>query len=336
MKILQSIKKIPGGLMVIPLLLGSIVNTFFGHSILGLTQTGVWDWYAGSFTTHLFKTGAMPILAVFLFCNATTISFKKAGLPLYKGAVLTTVKVLLGVLVGLFVTKVFGPLGLLGLTPLAIVGAISNSNGGLYAALAGEYGDATDVAAVSVLSINDGPFFTMVALGAAGVAVIPINALIGCIIPIILGCLLGNLDDNIRKFCAPGASVMIPFFAFPLGAGLNLGNLIKAGIPGIGLGIFCTLFTGYAGYFVYKLLKMDYPEVGSAIGTSAGNSAATPAAIAAVDVSMVAVAATATVQITAAIIVTAILCPLLTSYLHKKEEKKRIAKGIVREKVEFV
>ena len=31
MKILQAVKKIPGGLMVVPLLLGAIVNTFFGN-----------------------------------------------------------------------------------------------------------------------------------------------------------------------------------------------------------------------------------------------------------------------------------------------------------------
>ena len=31
MNILKSVKKIPGGLMVVPLLLGAIINTFFGE-----------------------------------------------------------------------------------------------------------------------------------------------------------------------------------------------------------------------------------------------------------------------------------------------------------------
>lgn len=39
-------------------------------------------------------------------------------------------------------------------------------------------------------------------------------------------------------------------------------NLLKAGAPGILLGIGCTVITDLAGYLVYKLLKMDYPEVG--------------------------------------------------------------------------
>ncbi len=315
MQILKIVKKIPGGLMVVPLLLGAIVNTFFGNIL--------WSSFDGTFTTYLWKSGAMPILAVFIFCNATTINFKRAGVTVYKGVIITVVKVGIGILIGLICGALFGENGFLGLSTLAIVGAIANSNGGLYASLAGEYGDATDVGAVSILSINDGPFFTMVALGAAGVAKIPLSILIGCIVPVIVGCILGNLDEDIRKFCEPGATMLIPFFAFPLGAGLNIMNLFKAGGPGILLGVACTLISGLAGYLVYRILKMDHPEVGAAIGTTAGNAAATPAAVAAVDATLLAVSEAATAQITAAIIVTAILCPMLVSFLHNVEVKRR-------------
>ena len=34
MNILKTVKKIPGGLMVVPLLLGAIINTFFGGVML--------------------------------------------------------------------------------------------------------------------------------------------------------------------------------------------------------------------------------------------------------------------------------------------------------------
>lgn len=313
MHILKMVKKVPGGLMIVPLLLGAAFNTW----LPGLITLGG----SGTFTSYLWKSGAMPILAVFLFCNGAQINVKRAGIPLAKGVVLTTVKVGLGILLGVLVNKIWGPNGVLGIAPLAIVGAISNSNGGLYAALAGEFGDETDVGAVSILSINDGPFFTMVALGATGMADIPFMTLVGCVLPIVVGCVLGNLDEDIREFCAPGATIMIPFFAFPLGAGLTFTNLISAGLPGILLGVVCTAVTGLIGYLVYKIGRVKRPQVGAAIGTTAGNAAATPEALANADPTLAIVAASATVQISAAIIVTAILCPLLVTFLDRVERK---------------
>ena len=308
MEILKTVKRIPGGLMVIPLLLGALINTIFPQA-LGI----------GGFTTNLFKTGAMPILAAFLFCNGAQINVKQAGEPLIKGVALTLSKFLIGAALGILVNTIFGPAGVLGIAPLAIIAAVTNSNGGLYAALAGEYGESTDVGAISILSLNDGPFFTMIAFGVTGIATVPVIALVATIVPILIGFILGNLDENLRKFLEPGTVLLIPFFAFPLGAALNFGQIVEAGLPGILLGVLCTGLTGLGGYLTMKLLKAKKPQIGAAIGTTAGNAVATPAALAAVDPSLAAVAGSATVQIAAAIIVTAILCPLLVNYIDKKE-----------------
>lgn len=311
MQILRTVKRIPGGLMIVPLLLGALVNTLFPQVL-----------EIGGFTTNLFKTGAMPILAVFLFCNGAQINAKQAGSPLIKGIALTLSKFLIGAILGILINSFFGPTGVLGIAPLAIIAAVTNSNGGLYAALASEYGDSTDVGAISILSINDGPFFTMLALGVTGIADVPFIALVATIVPILIGFILGNLDENIREFLEPGATLLIPFFAFPLGAALNFGQILEAGVPGIILGVLCTLLTGFGGYWTMKLLKAENPQVGAAVGTTAGNAVATPAALAAVDKSLAPIEAASTVQIAAAIIVTAILCPILVSYLDKRERSK--------------
>jgi len=311
MRLLKIVKRVPGGLMVIPLLLGATINTLFPQAL-----------EIGGFTTHLWKTGALPILAVFLFANGAQISAKQVGLPLYKGAVLTLVKFLIGAGAGIIVNRIWGPAGVLGLSPLVLIAALTNSNGGLYSALAGEYGDSTDVGAVSILSINDGPFFTMLAFGATGIAEVPFIALLATIVPILVGFILGNMDEEIRKFLAPATVIMIPFFAFPLGSALNFRQLAEAGGPGILLGILVTVLTGFGGYFTFKVMKFKYPQVGAAIGTSAGNSVATPAALAAVDPSLTNIAATATAQIAAAIIVTAILAPMLVNWLDKREKAR--------------
>lgn len=317
MKILKTVKKVPGGLMVVPLLLGALFNTICPQAL-----------EVGGFTTALFKTGAMSILGLFCLCNGAQINIKQAGKPLIKGITLTATKFIIGAVLGIIVSKFIGPEGILGITPLAIVATMTNSNGGLFAALAGEYGDSTDVGAISILSLNDGPFFTMLAFGITGLANVPIVALFAAVIPILIGFILGNLDEDIREFLAPGATLLIPFFAFPLGAALNFNQIITAGVPGIILGIAVTLITGIGGYFAMKAIKSEHPAVGAAVGTTAGNAAGTPEAIAVIDPTLVAVAAVSTVQVAAAIIVTAILCPMLVSYLDKREKKRKSALNV--------
>ena len=328
MHILKTVKKLPGGMMVVPLLLGALTNTFFPQFF-----------ELGGFTEALFKTGAMALLAAFLFCSGAQISIKEAGGSVYKGVVLLITKVGIGAVLGVLVNHFFGLAGVLGLSPLAIVSSMTNKNGGLYAALAGEYGDATDVGATSIIALSDGPFFTMIAFGATGLAKIPITALIAAIMPILIGFILGNADSEIRKFLAPGTTLLIPFFAFPLGAALNLSQLVDAGISGIILGIFCTVVTGLAGYYVYKLLKMKFPQVGAAVGATAGNAIGTPAAVAAIDPAFRQVAAQATAQVAAAIIVTALLCPLLVSLLDRHEKKihpERHSESVAEKEMEVI
>ncbi|MDR1977775.1 MAG: 2-keto-3-deoxygluconate permease [Synergistaceae bacterium] len=313
--ILKTINKIPGGLMVVFLVLGCLVNTFAPDSLM-----------IGSFTTELFKKGALPLIGVLLFCSGAQITVKTAGVALWKGVVLNTSKVLLGVAVALIVGKVLGQHATwLGITPLAFISAMSNSNGGLYAALASRYGDDSDVGALAIISSNDGPFFEMAFMGVAGLANIPWIALVAVVIPIIVGMILGNLDDDIRKFLAPGVMISIPFFAFPLGAGLNLKQIVDAGGPGIILGLFTLVVTGVGSYFVYRVLVPKSLRkgcaVGAAVGTTAGNAAMTPTAFAQIDPSFAPYAAAATVQVGASIVITAILCPLLVDFLARRERK---------------
>ena len=51
---------------------------------------------------------------------------------------------------------------------------------------------------------SDDRFFTLVALGAAGLANIPLLALVAVLVPIVAGFILGNLDQDIRNFLKPG------------------------------------------------------------------------------------------------------------------------------------
>lgn len=316
MKIKAALDRIPGGMMVVPLLLAATINTF-APNLLRI----------GNFTEALFVNSAGALIALFLLCSGAQINFRNVGVSIGKGATLLLTKWVVGGFVGLIAIIMAGPDGLfLGLAPIAIIAAMTNSNGGLYMAIVGQYGKEDDKAAYSVLALNDGPFLTMVALSIFGVmgfveGFFSLVSFISVLLPIIVGMVLGNLDDEMREFLAKGREILIPFFAFALGMGINFQAILTGGLSGVLLGVATVLLTGGAGYLVFKLFKWN-PIVGAAEGSTAGNAVATPAAIAAASATFAGVADLATVQVAASTVTTAILLPIFIAFLVKRLEKK--------------
>lgn len=310
MNIVKNMKKFPGGMMVIPLVIGCLINTFIPQVL-----------EIGGFTTALFKGGQATLVGLFIFCSGATINFKEVGAPLYKGIILTVLKLAVGVIIGYILNFIFGPAGFLGLTPFVVIAAVTNSNGAIYTALAKEFGDDTDVGAIAVLSLNDGPFLTMIALGTTGLASIPAIAIVAAIVPLIIGMILGNLDPDFRELLSNGLNMILPINGFVFGANMSLVSIVKAGIPGILLSVITILCTGVLTYFIYSLIRRKRDPMGAAIGTVAGNAVATPAAVAMADPTLEPYVEAATAQTAAAVVITAIVTPILTGYLSKRAKK---------------
>lgn len=304
-------RKFPGGMMVIPLVIGCLVNTFIPQVL-----------QIGGFTTALFKGGQATLVGLFIFCSGATISFKEVGLPLYKGIILTVLKFAFGFAVGALLNMFFGPAGILGLTPFAVIGALTNSNGAIYTALAKEFGDETDMGAIAVLSLNDGPFLTMIAMGASGLADIPVIDIVAAIVPLIVGMILGNLDGEFRTLLSNGLNMVLPVNGFVFGANMSLFTIINAGVPGLIMGLLCVFFTGVCVYWVYSIIRKKPDPMGMAVGTVAGNAVATPAAVAMADTSLQPYVEAATAQTAAAMVITALLTPVMTGFFAKRAAKK--------------
>jgi len=307
----RTIERVPGGMMIVPLFTGAIIRTLFPD----IPKT------FGSFTGALF-TGALPILAVFYVCMGATIEFKATPYILKKGGALFASKIAIAAVAGIVLGRVWGeaPVAsgmLAGLSTLAVVAAMNDTNGGLYMALMGQFGAPRDVGAYSIMSIESGPFLTMVTLGVAGLSAFPWQALVGAILPLALGMILGNLDPELRQFLGRAVPVMIPFFAFALGAGIDLTSVWKAGLLGLGLGVFVVVVTGVV-LFVADRLTGGNGTAGLSAASTAGNAAAVPAIVAAANPAYKPAAATATVLVATSVVVTAILVPVVTAWWYRR------------------
>ena len=306
----DGMNKIPGGIMLIPLILGSVVGTFFPGFLT-----------MGNFTTALFKESALPLIALLIFATGMQITLRTSGpvlattgtILLAKSIIPAGLVVLLGTFTGLD--------GILGVSILALIVTMDNSNGGLWLAFTGRYGDARDRGAYMASAVNDGPFFSMLFLGAAGLADIPFTLLLAAIIPLLAGVLVGNLDARWTEIMRPVPNIVIPFFAFALGTGINLGNVVSGGLSGILVGAFATLFTGTLAYFGYRwiLRRGKKSGIGIASATTAGNAIATPAIIAAADPAFAPYMEVATAQVASAVLVSAVLAPLLAAWVLKRQ-----------------
>jgi 2-keto-3-deoxygluconate permease len=151
----------------------------------------------------------------------------------------------------------------------------------------------------------------MLTLGIAGLSAFPWQALVGAILPLALGMLLGNLDPAMRRFLAPAVPALVPFLGLTLGLTINLNAVWRAGLLGVGLGLFVVLVGGTVLLLADKLTGGD-GIAGLAAATTAGNAAVVPAIVAQANPVYAPAAQSATVLVASSVVVTAILCPIIT------------------------
>lgn len=308
MKILKSIKKVPGGLMIIPLLFATIINTFIPQIM-----------QIGSFTTALFSgEGTATVIGISLFCLGTNFKIKYIKEAVKRGGVLLATKVLSGAIIGITINVYFGFKGILGISTIAIIGASTNSNNNLYLTLVNEYGDEKDLSAQGILNFNTGAFFTLVILGLEGTANISIISLVSAIGPFLIGIIIGNLDEEIGEFFKSGITMVIPLMGFCIGASINLQNVVRAGLSGIILGLIVVIGTGIPLVVIDRGINKRPGYAGAALSSVAGNAIATPSALALLDSRFQVYVEAATTQIAAAVIITIILTPIFTMIIYKK------------------
>lgn len=306
--------RVPGGLMVVPLFIGMVVNTFTPHLLK-----------IGGFTEALSGAGYPTVLGMYLFTVGCKMTLNAAPRMIKRGCGILFAKIAVGICVALAVAHFSGG-NFLGFSTLALMAALSDTNGGMFLALTSVMGDKDDAGTYVPQSIETGPFITMIFLVGAGLANIPWLAMVSVVAPIAVGAVLGNLDPKIREFFSKHEALVVPFMAFTLGQNIDLRSVVSAGISGIVLGAFVLVVTGITCIATDRLLGGS-GIAGAAASSTAGNAAAVPQAIALADPTYRAIAPIATVQVAASVIVTAVLTPMLTSFVYKRVQARRAAEA---------
>ncbi len=318
MKIKQSIDKIPGGLMLVPLFIGAICHTFFPGS----------GKYFGSFTNGLI-TGTVPILAVWFFCMGAGIDIRATGTVLRKSGTLVLTKIAVAWVVAVIAARILPGDGIqtgffAGLSTLALIAAMDMTNGGLYASIMQQYGSKEEAGAFVLMSIESGPLVTMLIMGTSGLATFEPRLFAGAVLPFIIGFALGNLDSELREYFGKASNVMIPFFAFALGNTIDLSVIGKTGFLGIMLGISVIIVTGIPLMLADKFIGGGNGTAGLAASSTAGAAVTNPLIIGEMLPEFKAVAQAATALVATSVIVTSILVPVLTAwwsnYMKDKEQ----------------
>lgn len=316
MKIMKSIEKIPGGLMLVPLFLGAIIHTFAPTS----------GEYFGSFTNGLM-TGTVPILAVWFFCMGAGINIKATGTVLRKSGTLVLTKIAVAWGVAIIASSFLPENGIqsglfAGFSVLALIAAMDMTNGGLYASIMQQYGTKEEAGAFVLMSLESGPLVTMLILGSTGLAAFEPHVFVGAVLPFLVGFALGNLDPDLRAFFSKATHTMIPFFGFALGNTIDLSIIIKAGLSGVLLGILVIIVTGIPLILADKFIGGGNGTAGLAASSTAGAAVANPMIIAEMKPEFLPVAQSATALVAASVIVSAILVPILTAYWSQYMKKK--------------
>ncbi len=304
MKIKSTIEKIPGGMMLVPLLLGSALHTFS-------PGTGK---YFGSFTNGLI-TGVVPILAVWMFCLGASIHLRATGTLLLKSGALVGTKIGVAWLAAWLLSHLIPPEGIpsgffAGLSVLAVVAAMDMTNGGLYASIMEEHGTREEAGVSVLIGLESGPLVTMLILGSTGLAAFEPRLLAGVVIPFVVGFALGNADPELRDLFSRAIRVLIPFFAFSLGNTIDLQVVLKTGLPGVVLALAVMAVSGTALVLVDVAIGGGRGTAGVAASSTAGAAVATPHLVAQAAPQFAPVAPAATAFVAACVVVTAILTPL--------------------------
>lgn len=304
MKILKTVQKFPGGLMVGPLLIAAVIHTWAP----GLVEIG------GPTTALFSSSGTMCLAGLLLFIIGSQLSVRQIGTVLKRHGTLLAVKLIMAFAAGMILMHSFGAKGIFGISTMAFVSVLASNNPGVFLALTKSYGDEIDHAAFGLWNVACMPTIPLLILGAASGAAFDYMALIALLVPFFLGILLGNIDGDIQKLMAPGSMIILPFLGFCFGISVDLVTAFRSGLQGIFLTLVFYIISIIPGFCTdhWILRRPGYASVATCC--VAGLAIGAPSQIAQAVPEHAPYLQAATAQIALVMILTTVITPFLTKF----------------------
>lgn len=301
----NKIKKVPAGMLLIPMFLSALVNTFAP----GLFNIG------GVSEAFFTSAGTNYIIGAICFCSGAGIDIKELGPIIKKYGVLMLVKTIICIAIGTFYIQVFGLSGIWGISAVALIAVICSTNPSLFIALMQDYNKKLDAGAFGLIGLFCVPAYPIFVYSISRAAEINWMPIISTFLPLLAGLIIGNLDKNFSKLFASAVAPLIPFMGWIFGSSVNIFDAFRSALTGSILVIVFYIALIPIMLSVERYFLKDDGLATLAVSSVAGMSVSVPAVLASTTPEVADFLAPATAQIAFAVVITSILTPYFAKKL---------------------
>lgn len=305
---LKSINKIPAGTFLVPMILSAFIYTFWPDLF-----------HVGGLTEGLLSGSGMPFITGALsFFSGTGMKLGALKKVVKNHGVLLLARFIVTIVLGLLYISIFGQGGILGISAIAFIVAIGSINPAVYLALVNDFGKEEDKTVFGITSLFAIPLVPVFIYSLSSAEGFEWMSLISTLIPVILGIILGNIDQEFHKLFGPGVAALLPLLGWNIGQGLNLIEATQSGLVGLLLVGIYYLVNLYQLPLDTKVLKNN-GVASLSMMSAAGVSLSTPAVIGAMNPEYMEYTSTATAQVLTVVVITSILTPIIVKRYSKNK-----------------
>lgn len=301
MKVASFIRRIPVGMMLVPVFLGALCNTICPQLLT----------IGDPFTVTFTKSGLMTIIGLMLFFTRTQMDFKTIKKVAKRGVPLSLFKLILYFIFGYIMLHYVSMEGFLNISSLAWITAYTSCNSALYLSIVNELGDDIDQANFGLMTLIGLPNIALLLFSTSSQNNL-VNSLLAMMLPLLLGIGCNLLDNEFKEMFKDGAQCLIPIAGFAFGTNISLITMFECGFQGM---ILCaiTLVISLIPALLFDCLILKQP--GHAAIASCGLSGVSlslPYLAAQINPAFEPYVGSATAQCALALVITTFTLPYLT------------------------